>query len=191
MYFILLQNPHLTESSQWSGNGTITHFMPVLLENVGIADESTQLLLNAILNVLSLAVAVCGAFLVDRVGRRPMLLLGTSLFIVWWTIISVLSNLYGTEENTNTYGSRSVIAFIYLFGITHSFAYTPLQILYPVECLSYETRAKGMGVYNFFTNVANVFNTYGMSNIIEKIDWNFCFIYIVWDIIELVLIYFL
>lgn len=165
--------------------------MPVLLENVGIADEGTQLLLNAILNVLSLVVAVFGAFMVDRVGRRPMLMLGSSLFIVWWTIISVLSKLYGTENNTNLSGSRSVIAFIYLFGITHSFTYTPLQILYPVECLSYETRAKGMGVYNFFVNVANIFNTFGMSNIIEKIDWNFCFIYIIWDAIELVLIYFL
>lgn len=165
--------------------------MPVLLANIGIADEGTQLLINAILMVLSFFVAIIGAFLVDRVGRRPMLLLGTSLFIVWWTVISILSSFYGHEDNTNPYGTRSVVAFIYLFSITHSFVYTPLQILYPVECLSYETRAKGMGVYNFFVNVAAVFNTYGMSNIIEKIDWNFCFIYIVWDAIELVLIYFL
>lgn len=141
--------------------------------------------------MLSFAIAVVGAFMVDRVGRRPMLMLGSSLFILWWTIISILSSFYGSESNTNTDGSRSVIAFIFLFGITHSLTYTPLQILYPVECLSYETRAKGMGVYNFFVNLANIFNTFGMSNIIEKIDWNFCFIYIVWDAIELVLVYFL
>lgn len=176
--------------SQWSGNGAVTHFMPVLLENIGVTDERTQLKLNAILMVLSFIVASTGAFLVDRVGRRPMLLIGTCLFVVWWTVILILSTFYGKETNTNLDGSRTMIAFIYLFGITHSFAYTPLQMLYPVECLSYETRAKGMGVYNFFVNVAAIFSTYGMATIIDKISWGFVFIFIVWDIIELVCIYF-
>lgn len=176
---------------QLSGNGAVTHFMPVLLHNIGITNEGTQLLLNAILMVLSLSVAVVGAFLVDRVGRRPMLLLGTFLFVLWWAIITILTSFYGQEDNINYNGSRTTIAFIYLFGITHSFSYTPLQMLYPVECLSYETRAKGMGVYNFLVNVAQVFNTYGMATVINKISWGFCFIFIVWDVVELVAIYFL
>jgi len=116
--------------------------------------------------------------------------MGTSLFVVWWTVITTLTALYGEKENDNTYGSRSAIAFIYIFGITYSFSYTPLQALYPVECLAYETRAKGMGMYNLFVNVAMFFNTYAIPTVWEKIKWRFYFVYIAWDVFETVFIYF-
>ncbi|RPB03387.1 hypothetical protein L873DRAFT_1761251 [Choiromyces venosus 120613-1] len=174
---------------QWSGNGAVTHFLPVLLDNIGIKDEATQLLHNAILTAVSFGAAVAGCFLVDRVGRRMVLMIGTSLFIVWWTIITILVSHFGKQSNTNTMGSGATIAFIYLFGITFSFSYTPLQVLYPVECLKYETRAKGMGMFDFFTSVAVLFNSYGIAVIIDKISWGFCFIYIAWDIFELIIIY--
>src|SRR5690606_28181366 len=121
---------------------------------IGVKDVRTQLLYNAILNVISFVMATIGAQFTDRIGRRPVLLIGTSLFVVWWTIITVMIALYGEKDGTNAPGARAAIAFIYLFSITYSVSYTPLQALYPVECLAYETRAKGMGVYNLFVNIA-------------------------------------
>ncbi|PWW76466.1 general substrate transporter [Tuber magnatum] len=176
--------------SQWSGNGAVSYFMPVLLDQIGVKDGRTQLLYNAILNVISFVMATIGARFVDRLGRRVVLLVGTSLFVVWWSIITTLTALYGDEENDNTYGSRSAIAFIYIFGITYSFSYTPLQALYPVECLSYETRAKGMGMYNLFVNIAVFFNTYAIPTVWERIKWRFYFVYIAWDVFEVVFMYF-
>lgn len=165
--------------------------MPVLLDSIGVRDPQTQLLYNAILNVLSFVMATAGARYVDRLGRRNVLLIGTSLFVLWWTIITTLTALYGDKNNQNLYGCRSAIAFIYIFGITYSFAYTPLQALYPVECLSYETRAKGMGMYNLFVNIAAFFNTYAIPTVWEKITWRFYFLYIAWDVFEVIFIYFL
>lgn len=118
-------------------------------------------------------------------------MVGTGLFVVWWTVITVLSSYYGKESNTNAIGSGATIAFIYLFGVTYSFSYTPLQALYPVECLKYETRAKGMGVFSFYTNIATLVNSYVIAVIVERINWRFFLIYIAWDILELIVIYFL
>lgn len=149
---------------QWSGNGAVSYFLPVLLETIGVKDQKTQLLYNAFLNVISFTMATMGARFVDRFGRRPVLLIGTSLFVVWWTVITVLTAFYAKEWKftANKFGSRATIAFIYLFGITYSFAYTPLQALYPVECLAYSERAKGLGVYNLVVNIASFFNV-GLS----------------------------
>lgn len=183
--------PCPTDVIQWSGNGAVSYFMPVLLDSIGVRDQQTQLLYNAILNVLSLITATAGARYVDRLGRRNVLLIGTSLFVLWWTIITTLTALYGDKTNQNLYGSRAAIAFIYIFGITYSFSYTPLQALYPVECLSYETRAKGMGMYNLFVNIAAFFNTYAIPTVWEKITWRFYFLYIAWDVFEVIFIYFL
>lgn len=171
--------------------------MPILLDTIGVTDTKTQLLFNAILNVISFFVATIGARFTDRLGRRPVLLIGTTLFVVWWTIITILTAIYGREanrdnvDNVSPPGARAAIAFIYVFGITYSFAFTPLQALYPVECLAYETRAKGMGMYNLFVNVAAFFNTYAIPVVFERLKWRFYFIYIAWDAFEALFIYFL
>jgi MFS family permease len=144
--------------TQWSGNGAVSYFLPVLLDTIGVKEERTQLLYNAFLNVISFVMASIGSRFVDRIGRRPILLIGTSLFVVWWTIITILTAIYAKQDNDNLAGSRAAIAFIYVFGITFSFAYTPLQTLYPVECLSYSERAKGLGMYNLIVNIASFFN---------------------------------
>ena len=183
-------------SGQWSGNGAVSYFMPTLLDTIGVGDPRKQLFYNAILNVISLIMATVGARFTDRFGRRPVLLIGTSLFVLWWTIIVTLTALYGREgelSNTNISapGARAAIAFIYVFGITYSFAFTPLQALYPVECLAYETRAKGMGMYNLFVNIAAFFNTYAIPVVFERLKWRFYFIYIAWDAFEAIFIYFL
>ncbi|RPA82027.1 general substrate transporter [Ascobolus immersus RN42] len=174
---------------QWSGNGVISYFLPILLETIGVGDPGTQLLYNAILNVISFVMATVGARFTDRIGRRPVLLIGTSLFVVWWTVITVMIALYGEEGSTNEPGARAAIAFIYLFSITYSFSYTPLQALYPVECLAYETRAKGMGMYNLFVNIAGFFNTYAIPVAWERIKWRFLFLFIAWDAFEVAFIY--
>lgn len=169
--------------------------MPILLQHVGIRDATTQLQYNAILHVLQLTTAVCGAFAVDKIGRRPALLFGTSMFVIWWVIITSLMGFLPLEhaeddtlgarlEMKTVHGSRASIAMIFLFAITYSFTYTPLQMLYPVECLSYETRAKGMGIYNLIVNIAALYNTYGIPVVVDKIGWKMYWIYVVWNIFQ-------
>lgn len=165
--------------------------MPVLLGAINVHESKQQLLYNAILNVLSFIAATIGARFVDRLGRRPVLLICTSLFVVWWVIITVLTALYAETGSEASPGTRATIAMMYIFGITYSFSYTPLQALYPVECLAYETRAKGMGIYNLVVNIASFFNTYAIPTVWDKIHWRFYFVYIAWDVFEVIYIYLL
>ena len=178
---------------QWSGNGVVAYYLPTLLDGVGITDQGIQLLNNTVLFIVSWICAVAGALLVDKVGRRPMLLCGTTSFIILWSVIAGLTSSYADADHvvTNPTGRTATMAMVYLFILVFSFSYTSLQVLYPVECLKYETRAKGMGLFNVITNIANLFNTYGMAVIIGRIQWSFCFIYIVWNIIEVTYIFYL
>jgi len=79
---------------------------------------------------------------------------------------------------------------IYLFGFTFSVAFTPFQALYPVECLDFETRAKGMAVYNFWVNIASFFNQYVTPIGLGNVKWRFYFLYIAWDTFQAAFIYF-
>ncbi|KAF8461994.1 general substrate transporter [Kalaharituber pfeilii] len=176
--------------SQWCGNGTTTYFQAMLQQQAGIVTKGAINITTYLFIVLSLGSALIGAFMVDRIGRRGVLLLGNSLMIFWWTVIAILCALYAREENGNEHGARAAIAFITIFGMTYSFSYTPLQVLYPVECLAYETRAKGMGFYNLCVHIAGFFNAYGIPTIMEKIQWRFYFIYVGWNFCQVAWIYF-
>ncbi|TGZ83779.1 general substrate transporter [Ascodesmis nigricans] len=205
--------------TQWCGNGVVTYFLPPLLDIIGVTDEGTQLQYNGFLNIIQFVMATLGARFTDHLGRRPVLIYGTALLIFWWLAITTLTGIYQTQiihchqppgeapikplsrlaqkvcafrnspEFKTPPWSAAIIALIYLFGITYSFAYTPLQALYPVECLGYEERAKGMGWYNLMTNVAMFFNTFAVPTLLEKIGWRVFFLYVAWNSAAVVVIY--
>jgi predicted MFS family arabinose efflux permease len=83
------------------------------------------------------------------------------------------------------------IVFIFLIGACFSFGWTPLQAMYAVECLSYETRAKGMAMYSVFTNIALLVNQFGVGNAIDAIGWHTYIILAGWNTVQGVFIYFL
>lgn len=119
-----------------------------MLEQAGIKNVNTQLMLQGVIAVISFIGALIGSTLVDRVGRRRMLFTTSCLFVMWFAIVAALSAQFA--GTTNVAASNATVAMIYLFGFTFSIGFTPFQALYPVECLSFETRAKGMAVYNLY-----------------------------------------
>jgi len=170
---------------QWSGNNVVSYFMPLMVKNAGILDPNKQLLINAINPIFSMIAAVYGATLLDKLGRRKMLmggLLGGLIAYIFLTAFTATA----TSSNNLSYG---VIVSIYIFGIFFAWGWTPLQTLYSVECLENRTRAKGSGLNFLFLNVAMVVNTYGISVGMEVIGWKLYIVYIGWICVELVTIY--
>ncbi len=152
----------------------------------GITDTNKQLLINAINPVFSMIGAMYGASLLDKLGRRKMMLAGLTGALFSYCLLTAFTAQ--TENNSNlAYG---VIVSIYVFGICFAWGFTPLQTLYAVECLENRTRAKGSGVNFLFLNIAMVVNTYGISVGIQKIGWKLYLVYIGWICIEAVVIYF-
>ncbi|KAH7322999.1 lactose permease [Stachybotrys elegans] len=171
---------------QWSGNNVISYFMPVMIESAGITSRSTQLLLNAINPIFSMIAAIYGASLLDKLGRRPMMIWG----LVGSLISYVFLTAFTAESANNQNLSYGVIVFIYLFGVCFAWGFTPLQTLYAVECLENRTRAKGSGLNFLFLNIAMVVNTYGISEGMATIGWRLYLVYIIWIVVEIVVIYF-
>ncbi|CEJ60474.1 Putative MFS general substrate transporter [Penicillium brasilianum] len=150
---------------QWSGNNVVSYFMPQMIIQAG---------------------AIYGATLLDRLGRRTMLLWGLSGGLAAYIMLTAFT----AQSKDHASLSYGVIVSIYLFGIIFAWGFTPLQTLYAVECLENRTRAKGSGLNFLFLNVAMVVNTYGISVGIEKIGWKLYLVYIAWIVVEMLVIYF-
>lgn len=171
---------------QWSGNNVVSYFMPQMFKEAGIGNPSTQLLLTAINPIFSMIAAVFGATLLDKLGRRKMLLGG----LAGGLFAYVLLTAFTAESSNNPDLGYGVIVSIYIFGCFFAWGWTPLQTLYAVECLENRTRAKGSGLNFLFLNIAMVVNTYGIAVGIEAIGWKLYLVYIVWIVVEMVTIFF-
>ena len=139
---------------QWSGNGPVSYYYPQMLRGAGIENNNTRLLLQGLQNVVQFIGAVFGALITDRVGRRPQLLVSTGLIVILFAIVlalnatNVVDGPDGEPIAKSGVTARAQIAMIFIFGFVYSAGWTPNQAMYPVECLRYESRAKGMGMNN-------------------------------------------
>ena len=173
---------------QWAGNGLVSYFFSAVLKTAGVTDDLTQLNYLLGYSCWQFAFAIGGAFLVDRLGRRPLLLFTNIGCTVVWVCVSVASSQYFAHESAAA--AKAVIGFIFIFGAVYSVGFTPLQALYPVEVLSFEMRAKGMAFSNLAQNAAGLLNQFAWPVSIQKITWKTYIVFTVWCAVQATVIYF-
>ncbi|KFY75782.1 hypothetical protein V499_04254 [Pseudogymnoascus sp. VKM F-103] len=179
--------------SQYSGNALISNYANLIYEGAGIKDQAQKTGINAGEQLLKLMVAIGFSMGIDRFGRRPLFLsatIGMFFSFLIWTIIAARFENTGEKDIKNL--GYPQIAFVWLFDVCYSVAWSGLLVAYALEILPYRLRARGLMIMNFFIQVAltigNQTNPIALNNMPRK--WNlFCF-YTVWIAVELVFVYF-
>ncbi|KAI5200090.1 putative MFS glucose transporter [Aureobasidium subglaciale] len=106
--------------------------------------------------VINVVMTIPGLLLVDRVGRRPLLLLGAALMALWLFANAGILGVYGTypgpggvggntpEASTEVTGaaSKAVIACSYLFVASYAPTWGPVSWIYPSEIFPNRVRGK-------------------------------------------------
>lgn len=175
-------------SAQLSGNGMVSYFLPALLSTAGVTNSITVLDINLAIPVVSGFFAFVGASMVDRLGRRPIVLTGLIGMSICWACLSAATAVY--KENQSVTAAKASIVFIFFTSVVFSFGYTALQNLYPVECFSYEQRAKGMAFQLFALSVAGLVIQFATPVAIGVIGWKLYPIFVAWDLVEALVLYF-
>lgn len=176
----------------------MSYFLGKVLSTIGIAGNIGKANVTLINSCQQFCWALLGASLVDRVGRRPLLLFSNIGCCVVWLAITISTALYtqgippGSEDqisNNKSAGTASLV-FIFIFGAVYSVGFTPLQALYPVEVLSFEMRAKGMGFSGTAVAAANLVNQFAWPVALLKIGWKTYIFFTVWCAVQATVIYF-
>ena len=211
-----------TQHAVGSDPNTRVCLTQTMVRAAGIPDNRKQLFLQGFQNVVSLFGALTGAVFTDKWGRRPQMMVATSIIACLFIIIMVLNAVNITDHDAEGHAiaksaamAKAEIAMIFIFGFVYSCGWTGNQTMYPVECLRYENRAKGMGMYNvsylhfiyspvlhtpwltlvsliiqFLVNVAQFYNTFVTDIAFSKAGWKYYFLFIFWDVFEVVIMYF-
>lgn len=173
---------------QCSGNAVVSYYLPAMLLTIGITDSNQVLNVNLGYSVVSTVSSYLGASQIERMGRRPTIIWTAVACSICFACITTGTGVF-SETNSHSAASAS-IAFIFVFGFCYNFGMTPLQAIYPVEALSYETRGKGIGLTFSIAHGFTLLNQFCFPIALERIGWYTYIVFIAWDLIEATISFF-
>jgi MFS family permease len=156
--------------------------MNIIYESMGIKKQDQKIPLNGGQTLLSLIVSVGCAFLIDRVGQRPLFLSATTgmccMFLAWTITAAVYENSHETKLKSAGYPQ---VVWVWLFSVFYSLAWSGLLVAYALKILPYKLRAKGLMIMNLTVQASlvlgNYTNTIAWANLPHH--WNFELFYTV------------
>ena len=92
---------------------------------MGIKDSFTKTLINGILQIFNYVVAISGALLVDRVGRRSLWIFSVLGMLVTFSIFTAGSAVF--DETGKHSVAMLVVIFIFIYYFFYDIAVTPLS----------------------------------------------------------------
>ncbi|KAI9591340.1 general substrate transporter, partial [Syncephalis fuscata] len=130
---------------QLCGINAITYYSPDILSMSGITESSEQLALTIISGVTNLIGSITGTLLVDRFGRRTILVSGGLIMSSTLFTISILIAT-GAKEETSHAKAYGILAMMCLFVGAFSFSWGPVTWIYVTEIFPQHARGKAMAV---------------------------------------------
>lgn len=129
---------------QWAGDPIIWSLFSTCLDTIGINSQTAQENLRLVVSCSQLVAAVIGACLVDVVGCRPLLIVANAMFAILFLGLTIATSADAKSGSIHT--AIAILVLLWLFLIVFAVGITPLQVLYPVEILSFDIRAKGLAI---------------------------------------------
>lgn len=175
--------------AQWNGIGVVSYYLTLVLDTVGITDTFDQTLINGLLQIFNFAAALGAAFLVDRLGRRPLFLwsgIGMLISYIVWTACSAVNSNTGSKP-----AGIVVVVCVFVFFFHYDIAWTPLLLGYPTEIFPYSLRSKGIAVELFSIYISLIIAAFVNPIGLDNIGWKYYIVFCCFLVVFFIITYFL
>lgn len=147
----LLLAAMLAMFQQLIGINTIVYYAPTILTAAGFG-KSAALLNSVGLGTLSIITTLIAAAIVDRVGRRPLMLAGLVAMVA---SMAIMGSVFFSGALHATQGKAVAVACLAIFKIAFSLSWGPLVWVMLPELLPLNVRGAAMGGAVFLNWAAN------------------------------------
>ncbi len=114
---------------QWCGSALISYYIHLVFNSIGITDSKQQLILNGGVTISGWVWGSTWSLLIDKMGRRPMWLVGMSGMFVAFLLLTVFTGVNTANNYANVALGRATIFTIFLFGFFYKMPGCMLQLI--------------------------------------------------------------
>jgi len=136
---------------QFVGINTVIYYAPTIFERAGVGSTSNAILATSVVGIVNMLSTIAAILLVDRLGRRPLLLGGSLLMAVALVILGIIFSHNGGHIAGLT------LATLIVYIIAFALSFGPVFWLMSAEIFPTRVRAAGASISSFANWTANLF----------------------------------
>lgn len=156
---------------QFMGCNAIIYYAPTMFAQLGLSGNTSGLLATGVYGIVNTLSTLPALFLIDKVGRRPLLMCGAVGTFISLVIVGGIVGGYGSSLATNKSAGWAGIAFIYIYDINFSFSFAPIGWVLPSEIFNLGNRSKAMAITTSATWMCNFIIGLVTPDMLETIGW--------------------
>ncbi|KAH8894964.1 quinate permease [Thozetella sp. PMI_491] len=128
---------------QWSGIDAIIYYAPSVFTSLGLTEGTTALLATGVTGVVFFVCTLPAMAIIDRVGRKPMLLVGSVVMLVSMVIVGVLVSQYSGNWGSHSAAGWVCVALLWVYVGAFGATWGPASWTLVAEIFPLSIRAKG------------------------------------------------
>lgn len=129
--------------AQMCGATAIKYYLPTVFLALGLSKD-LSLMAGGIESTLKIGCSIIEMLIIDKLGRRRTLLLGSAIMSLSMLINGALPLAY--PDNANRASDYACIVFIFFFSFGYSIGFGPNAWVYGTEIFPTHVRAKGINI---------------------------------------------
>jgi sugar porter (SP) family MFS transporter len=156
---------------QFMGCNAIIYYAPTMFAQLGLSGNTSGLLATGVYGIVNTLSTLPALFLIDKLGRRPLLMCGAAGTFISLVIVGGIVGGYGSTLTDNKSAGWVGIVFIYIYDVNFSFSFAPIGWVLPSEIFNLGNRSKAMAITTSATWMCNFIIGLVTPDMLATIGW--------------------
>lgn len=156
---------------QFIGCNAIIYYAPTIFSMLSMGANTTSLLGTGVYGIVNTLSTLPAVFLIDKVGRKPLLMCGAAGTFASLIIVGAILGRYGDSLGDHVTASRTAIAFIYIYDLNFSYSWAPIGWVLPSEIFPISVRAKAVSITTSSTWMSNFIIGLVTPRMLDTMNW--------------------
>lgn len=156
---------------QMSGIDAIVFYAPIIFNTLGLGSDSVSLLASGVIGIAMFVATVPAIFLMDKIGRRPLLIVGGLGMAICLAIVGGITGGFKNHLDEHAAGAWTSAAFVWIYIACFGFSWGPVSWTVISEIFPLSVRAPGTALSASTNWMINFCVSWFLPPMLSAIDW--------------------